>query len=51
VPLLEPFGPVRLTVALGELADYSLIGLERDAVSVHRVIQHLTRLDLLDASV
>jgi hypothetical protein len=32
-------------MALGELAAYSLITVDQDAISVHRVIQHITRLD------
>jgi hypothetical protein len=45
VPMLADFGPVKLTTALGELAAYSLITLDQDAVNVHRVVQHITRLD------
>ncbi len=45
VPILGYLGVTKLTVALGELAAYSLITIEADSVSVHRVIQHLTRLD------
>jgi hypothetical protein len=35
----------KLTLALGELAAYSLITIDADSISVHRVIQHLARLD------
>ena len=44
-PTLSDLGTVKLTVALAELAAYSLIILDRDAINVHRVIQHITRLD------
>ncbi len=47
-PLLADFGPVLVTVALGALADYSLITLDHDAIAVHRVVQHLTRLAAAD---
>ena len=47
VPLLGDFGVAALTLALGELAAYSLIVIDRPskAINVHRVIQHLSRLD------
>ncbi len=47
VQLLDALGPGKLTKALAELADYSLIVFDRDrkSISVHRVVQHLTRLD------
>jgi hypothetical protein len=45
VPMLNALGTVRLTMALGELAAYSLITIDDDSVGVHRVIQHLARLD------
>jgi hypothetical protein len=45
VPILTGLGTVRLTMALGELAAYSLITIDDDSVDVHRVIQHLARLD------
>jgi hypothetical protein len=44
-PVLEDLSQVQISMALASLADYSLITLEPDAISVHRVIQHLTRLD------
>jgi Trypsin-like peptidase domain len=43
--ILAEIGSVKLTVALAELAAYSLITLDRDAIGVHRVVQHITRLD------
>ena len=45
VPILNDLGTVKLTAALGKLAAYSLISSDRDSINVHRVIQHLTRLD------
>ena len=47
VPLLSVFGPLMVTLAIGELAAYSLVGIDRDssAINVHRVIHQLTRLD------
>jgi hypothetical protein len=45
VPILDDLGMTRLTMALGELAAYSLITMDADSVNVHRLIQHLTRLD------
>ena len=45
VPLLHDLGTVQLTLALAELAAYSLIRLEPGSLSVHRLIQHITRLD------
>jgi hypothetical protein len=47
VQLLDALGAGKLNKALGDLADYSLIVLDRDrySISVHRVVQHLTRLD------
>lgn len=47
VPLLGGLGMAALNLALGELAAYSLINIDRaqDAISVHRVIQHLARLN------
>ena len=46
VPLLGDLGTATLTLALGELAAYSLIAADAShAISVHRLIQHLTRLD------
>lgn len=45
VPILDELGTVKLTAALGELAAYSLTSIDKDSVNVHRVIQHLTRLD------
>ena len=44
-PVLGDLTPVQVTMALASLADYSLITLDTDAIAVHRVIQHLTRLD------
>jgi Trypsin-like peptidase domain len=44
-PVLGDLTPVQVNVALASLADYSLITLDTDAIAVHRVIQHLTRLD------
>ena len=44
-PALSDLTPVQVSVALASLADYSLITLDTDAIAVHRVIQHLTRLD------
>ena len=44
-PVLGDLTPVQVSVALASLADYSLITLDTDAIAVHRVIQHLTRLD------
>jgi hypothetical protein len=44
-PVLGGLTPVQVSVALASLADYSLITLDADAIAVHRVIQHLTRLD------
>ena len=44
-PVLGDLTPVQVSVALASLADYSLITLDSDAIAVHRVIQHLTRLD------
>jgi hypothetical protein len=44
-PVLGDLSPVQVSVALASLADYSLIALDTDAIAVHRVIQHLTRLD------
>ena len=44
-PLLAELGSVKLELALAALADYSLITLNQDVMSVHRVIQHITRLD------
>jgi hypothetical protein len=44
-PILADIGTAKLTMALGELAAYSLITVDQDAISVHRVIQHITRLD------
>jgi hypothetical protein len=44
-PVLGDLSPVQVSVALASLADYSLITLDTDAIAVHRVIQHLTRLD------
>jgi len=48
VPLLAGLGPVPITRALGDLAAYSLISLDAESISIHRVIQHLTRLDAED---
>jgi hypothetical protein len=45
VPTLDALGEAKLTVALGELAAYSLITIDADSINVHRVIQQLTRLD------
>jgi hypothetical protein len=45
VPALAGYGVVKLNRALGELAAYSLITLDQEAISVHRVVQHITRLD------
>lgn len=47
VPLLGDLGVAALNLAFGELAAYSLVVIDRssNAISVHRVIQHLTRLD------
>jgi hypothetical protein len=45
VPILNNLGTVKLTAALGELGAYSLVSVDRDSINVHRVIQHLTRLD------
>jgi hypothetical protein len=45
VPILDDLGVTRLTVALGELAAYSLITIDVDSINVHRVIQHMARLD------
>jgi len=45
VPILDALGQAKLTVALGELAAYSLITIDPDSINVHRVIQQLTRLD------
>ena len=45
VPILDDLGVTKLTVALGELAAYSLITIDADSINVHRVIQQLTRLD------
>jgi hypothetical protein len=47
VQLLDVLGPVKLNIALGELDDYSLIVFDdnQESISVHRVVQHLTRLD------
>ena len=44
-PVLGDLTAVQVSVALASLADYSLITLDTDAIAVHRVIQHLTRLD------
>ena len=44
-PVLKDLSQVQISMALASLADYSLITLDTDAISVHRVIQHLTRLD------
>jgi hypothetical protein len=44
-PVLGDLTSVQVSVALARLADYSLITLDTDAIAVHRVIQHLTRLD------
>jgi len=44
-PVLGDLSPVQIDLALASLADYSLISLNADAIAVHRVIQHLTRLD------
>ena len=44
-PVLGGLTPVQVSVALASLADYSLITLDTNAIAVHRVIQHLTRLD------
>ena len=44
-PVLGDLTTVQVSVALASLADYSLITLDTDAIAVHRVIQHLTRLD------
>ena len=44
-PVLGDLTPVQVSVALASLADYSLITLDSDAIAVHRVIQHLARLD------
>jgi hypothetical protein len=44
-PVLGDLTSVQVSLALASLADYSLISLDTDAISVHRVIQHLTRLD------
>ena len=47
VPPLSRFAPLMVTLAIGELAAYSLVGIDRDsgAITVHRVIHQLTRLD------
>ena len=44
-PVLGGLTPFQVTMALASLADYSLITLDTDAIAVHHVIQHLTRLD------
>lgn len=44
-PVLGDLTPVQVNMALASLADYSLITLDTDAIAIHRVIQHLTRLD------
>jgi hypothetical protein len=44
-PILDHLSAVQVTMALADLAAYSLINLDRDAINVHRVIQHITRLD------
>ena len=44
-PVLGALTPVQVSTALASLADYSLITLDADAIAVHRVVQHLTRLD------
>lgn len=43
--ILSKIGAVRLNVALAELASYSLIRLEAGAAYVHRVVQHIARLE------
>jgi hypothetical protein len=43
--VLSDLTPVQISVALASLAAYSLITLDPGAIAVHRVIQHLTRLD------
>jgi Trypsin-like peptidase domain len=45
VPILDNLGMTKLTTTLGELAAYSLITMDPGSINVHRVIQHLTRLD------
>lgn len=47
VPALADIGMTRLTIAQAELAAYSLITIDdkREVMSVHRVIQGITRLD------
>lgn len=44
-PVLGDLSPVQVSMALASLADYSLITLDTDAIAVHRVIQHIIRLD------
>ena len=47
VPILGALSPATLALGLGQLAAYSLIAVDRDsnALHVHRVVQHLTRLN------
>jgi PST family polysaccharide transporter len=47
VSILSALSPAALAVGLGELTAYSLIAFDRDsnAIHVHRVVQHLTRLN------
>lgn len=45
MPILADLGMVKLTIALGELSAYSMITIDWDSINVHRVIQHITRLD------
>jgi tetratricopeptide (TPR) repeat protein len=40
---VAPGDPLAVDLALVGLADYSLINLEADAISLHRLVQHLTR--------
>ena len=44
-PLLSDLGSFQVNVALARLADYSLIRLDENAITIHRLIQDLTRLD------
>jgi hypothetical protein len=47
VPLLAVLGIGKLNRGLAELANYSLIIIDRDrdSINIHRVVQHITRLD------
>ena len=46
---LSAYSSVRLAVTLSELASYSLIRVESDTIHVHRVIQHISRLEAENA--